>query len=133
MTPLQVASSFVEAINSQAIDTMAELMTEDHVFIDSDGTEVPGRERMREGWIGYFELVPDYRIEVNETFTRDQTVVFLGIARGTFSEAGVLKSENSWSVPAAWLALVEDQQVSVWQVYVNPEPMRRILDRIGAA
>jgi hypothetical protein len=133
MTPEQLATAFIAAINSQAIDTMADLMTEDHVFIDSDGTEVPGRERMREGWIGYFEMVPDYRIEVNETFTRDQTVVCLGIATGTFREAGVLKPENSWSVPAAWRALIEDQKVSVWQVYVNPEPIRKILDRIGAA
>ncbi len=133
MTPEQLATAFVTAINSQAADTMAELMTDDHLFIDSDGTEVPGRERMREGWIGYFEMVPDYRIEVNETFTRGQTVVFLGIATGTFNEAGVLKPENSWSVPAAWRALIEDQKVSVWQVYVNPEPMRKILDRIGAA
>ena len=133
MTPEQIATAFVTAINSRAIDTMAELMTENHIFIDSDGTRVPGRERMREGWISYFEMVPDYCIEVHETFTRDQTVVLLGIATGTFADAGVLKLENSWSVPAAWRALVEDQKVAVWQVYVNPEPMRKILDRIGGA
>ncbi len=64
MEPLKVALTFVEAINSGRAGELAALMTADHVFVDSDGTEVSGRERMREGWESYFAMVPDFRIEV---------------------------------------------------------------------
>jgi len=53
MTPEEVARSFVDAINSQRLDRLTELMTDDHVFIDSDGSEVSGRQRIREGWKNY--------------------------------------------------------------------------------
>jgi hypothetical protein len=130
MTPEEVAASFVEAINAQKIDELSELMTENHVFVDSDGTEVSGRQRMREGWKSYFAMVPDYEILVKETFSRAETVVFLGVAQGTFSQGGALRADNHWSVPAAWRAVVEGSRVAVWQLYVNPEPMQRIVERI---
>jgi ketosteroid isomerase-like protein len=75
MTPEEVVFAFVEAINSRRVDRISELMTHDHVFIESDGEEVAGRERMRDAWAAYFKMVPDYRIQVTETLTRDNTVV----------------------------------------------------------
>lgn len=132
MTPEEVAVSFVEAINSKQIDKLSELMTKDHVFINSDGTEYLGRERMSEGWVEYFAMVPDYRIEVKETLTRGNTVVLLGIATGTFSHQGTLDPMNHWSVPAAWRAVIDGDRISVWQLYVNTEQMRKILERLGS-
>jgi hypothetical protein len=60
-------------------------------------------------------------------------VVLLGFSEGTFCQNGVLKKENQWRVPAAWRAIVSGEGVAVWQLYVNPEPMQRILERIGAS
>lgn len=131
MKPLKAALSFVEAINSQQINKISELMTFDHVFIDSDGTRISGRERMQAGWEKYFLLVPDYRINVEETFVKDKTVILLGIATGTFSYKGVLDQKNRWSVPAAWRVVIVDGRVSVWQLYVNIEPMLKIMKRLG--
>jgi hypothetical protein len=131
MTPEEVALAFVEAINSTRAENLAGLMTRDHVFIDSDGTEVRGRERMRQGWAEYFAMVPDYRIEVAEKFARDDTVVLLGTATGTFHENGVLNPENRWAVPAAWRVVVDGDKVAVWQLYVNVEPMLEIMKRLG--
>ena len=132
MTVQEIALSFVEAINTRNVSRLSELMTVGHMFIDSDGSETAGRERMRLGWMDYFAMVPDYRIEVKDVFTRSDTVVLLGFAEGTFSQNGVLKGENHWRVTAAWRAIVSGQGVAMWQVYVNPEPMRNILERIGA-
>jgi ketosteroid isomerase-like protein len=130
MTVLDIARSFVTAINAGDINRLAELMTADHTFIDSDGQEYSGRDRMRSGWIDYFSMVPDYKIEVTDTFYNDNLVVFLGMAEGTFSEAGKLKPENHWRVPAAWRAVVANNKVSRWQLYVNPVPMFKIFNRI---
>jgi ketosteroid isomerase-like protein len=41
---------FLERINQHDADKLAELMTEDHIFIDSLGQSVRGRENMRSGW-----------------------------------------------------------------------------------
>ena len=133
MTPTEVALSFVEAINSGDPDRISELMTENHVFVDSDGSEHRGREGMRLGWERYFSMVPNYRIHVKDVFSRDDTVALLGVAEGTFDQDGDLKSENHWLAPAAWRVVVENGQVAVWQLYVNPQRMAEILDRIESA
>jgi len=44
------------------------LMTPGHRFVDSLGGVTEGREKMRAGWVGYFRMVPDYSIVVEETF-----------------------------------------------------------------
>ena len=132
MTATEVARLFVDAINSGNPDRLSELMTKDHVFVDSDGSEHCGREQMRDGWKSYFSMVPDFRIHVEDTFARDNTVVLLGVAEGTFDQNGALKPENHWVVPAAWRLVVEAGLVAVWQLYVNPEPMVEISKRIEA-
>ena len=133
MTPTEVAYSFVEAINSSDPDELAKLMSDNHTFIDSDGSVHPGRGEMRRGWKDYFSMVPDYRIQVKDTLSRDDTVALFGVAEGTFEQDGNLKPENHWVVPAAWRVVVEDEKVAVWQLYVNPEPMVKILNRIRAS
>jgi hypothetical protein len=130
LDPVSVARAFVEAVNAGSVVRLAALMTEDHVFVDSDGAEYRGKSRMVPGWGEYFAMVPDYKIIVRETFAASGTVMMAGEAEGTFAQAGVLKPENHWNVSAAWRAVVRDGKVAVWQLYVNPEPMANILKRI---
>jgi hypothetical protein len=128
----EVAAAFAGAISSHDIEGLSELMTDDHVFIDSDGTEVRGLHKMRKGWREYFMMVPDFSIIIEKTLSRNDTVVFLGRSEGTFVQGGVLKPENHWSVPSAWRVAVRGRRVAVWQVYVNPEPLKSILERMNA-
>ena len=132
MTPKQVAIKFAEAISSRYVDALYELMTEDHTFIDGMGQTVSGRERMRDGWRGYYSMVPDYAIEVTEAFESGNTVAMLGEAFGTFSSDGTIKKENFWKVPAAWRAVIDGDKVRQWQVYADNEPIREIMRREGA-
>jgi hypothetical protein len=131
--PEKVAVSFLDAINSHDVDRLCELMAEDHIFIDADGTRLCGRQKMKQAWVRYYTMVPDYRIRVDETYLAENRVVFLGTAEGTFSQGGILLPENHWSVPAAWKAVIDGSRVAVWQLYVNQEPMRKILDRMRDA
>jgi uncharacterized protein (TIGR02246 family) len=132
MTVADVALAFVEAVNSGDADRLSDLMTEHHVFVDADGSEHAGREEMREGWRGYFAMVPDFRIDVEDTFARGETALMSGHASGTFVQDGVLKRENHWMVPAAWRVVVEDDRVAIWQLYVDPTPMIEIVKRMEA-
>jgi len=118
---------FADAINHQSPDKLCELMAEEHVFIDSLGTRVEGRAAMRQGWEGYFRMVPDYTITIHDTFVKGPIVVMLGTAQGTYSLNGVLTPENRWSTPAAWRALILGSCVVEWQVYADNEPIRQIM------
>jgi len=59
---IDVVEAFIAAINRRSPAEIAELMTEDHTFVDSRGRVESGREHMTAGWDGYFRLFPDYRI-----------------------------------------------------------------------
>ena len=144
-----VARAFVNAINRQDLEGLAGLMTPGHRFVDSLENVVEGREKMRAGWVGYFRMVPDYSIVVEEIYKAGpstalrsaqddklnlrsaQVVVMLGKARGTYSTDGELKAENRWETPAAWRAVVEGGLVAEWRVYADNEPMRKLMRQAG--
>jgi uncharacterized protein (TIGR02246 family) len=125
--PRAILQAFVNAINRQSPEEIASLMTEDHAFIDSLGTKVVGREAMKKGWKGYFGMVPDYTITVEETFGEGPVVVMIGTAQGTYSSGGPAKPENRWHTPAAWRAVVRGTLIAEWRVYADNEPIRRLI------
>ena len=119
-SPVTVAHAFTGAINRQNPDELAMLMTEDHLFVDSLGNRVQGREAMRAGWRGYFSLVPDYTITVEETYAAGGIVVMLGMAQGT-------TNGGRWQTPATWRADIRGSQIASWRVYADNEPIRKLL------
>lgn len=125
MTPLETVHAFVNAINRQNVDELAQLMTEDHVFIDSLGAVVPGRDNMKAGWASYFEMVSDYTITIEEAFSEGSAVILLGIALGTYVG-------ETWSTPAAWRATVRGDRVAEWRVYADNEPIRELMRKSTA-
>jgi ketosteroid isomerase-like protein len=58
----------MDRINRRDVDALAELMTDDHAFIDSLGQSVRGREKMRAGWRGYYSFCADYWVSHAEIF-----------------------------------------------------------------
>jgi ketosteroid isomerase-like protein len=126
-----IAHAFVGAINTGNADEIARLMPEDHVFVDSDGTPTHGRATMQEGWRQYFRMFPDYKISVEETLSRGPVVVMLGTADGTYAVGGKLLPENHWSVPAVWRAVIRDNAVLEWRVYVNVGAITEIISKHG--
>jgi ketosteroid isomerase-like protein len=114
----QIVQDFVNAINEHNVDKICLLMTDDHKFIDSQGNEAIGRDKMRAGWIGYFQLFPDYKIEITEIFVNGDTVAAFGFAGGTFQGLSD-KKENYWRLPASWKAIIKNGKIQLWQVYVD--------------
>ncbi len=128
-SPQTLAESFVRAINIRDVDAICSLMTPEHRFIDSLGNVVEGREKMRAAWAGYFGIVPDYSIAVDETHCAGSVVVMLGEARGTYAPGGKLAPENHWKTPAAFRARIEAGKVAEWRVYADNEPIRQCVAR----
>src|SRR2546427_10114013 len=121
--------SFIDRINAHDVEGLAELMSDDHTFIDAHGNQVSGKKKMTAGWRGYFEWFPDYCIEVNEVFegkdalgsdeasgvvkAREdgETFALFGFAGGSFKG----KQSECWRLPAAWKASVKDGRGAPWQ------------------
>ncbi len=119
-----VAQAFLRAINRQDVEGLVALMAPDHRFVDSLGNVVAGREKMRAGWLGYFKMVPDYSIAIEESFCDGPVVLMLGVAEGTYAPDGNMKPENRWKTPVALRAQVEDGLVTEWRVNADNEPLR---------
>lgn len=110
------AEEFVARINTADVAGLAELMTEDHRFIDATGQAHSGRERMTQGWRQYFALAPDYCIEIEDMVVGSDRVALFGWASGTCNN-------TPWRIPAAWKAVVRDGLIEEWRIYADVEPM----------
>lgn len=113
-----VFQNFVDAINEHNVDALCSLMTENHKFIDSQGNETAGKEKMRGAWTVYLQWFPDYKLEITDIFINGDTVAAFGFAGGTFQGQGD-KKENYWHLPAAWKAIINAGKIELWQVYAD--------------
>lgn len=116
--PGQIVRDFANSINEHNVEKICRLMTDEHKFIDSQGNEITGKEKMREGWIGYFQLFPDYKIEIEKLFVDRDTVAAFGFAGGTYKGLSD-KKENYWHLPASWKAVIKEGRIDLWQVYAD--------------
>ncbi|MGA2005163.1 MAG: nuclear transport factor 2 family protein [Terriglobales bacterium] len=128
--PIETVLAFVAKINDHDPDGLVALTTDDHVFVDSLGNQLRGRDKMRAGWQSYFKMCPDYRVSHEEIFRNGATVAVFGFAGGTISVQGKLSDENRWQIPAAWMVSVRDGRVSEWRVYADNKPVYDILNRM---
>jgi len=126
---INIVNAYIEAINNASIDRICGLLTEDHVFIDSQNNKSIGVEKMRVGWTCYFEMFPDYKIEIIETFVNDTTICLLGFASGTYKNLKNKENSNFWRIPAAWKVIVKDNKIGWWQVYADNIIVMDIINR----
>ena len=110
--PKLTALQFNEYINSQDIDGLSSLMTEDHVFIDRQGEIDRGKESMTKGWVDFFNAFPDYRNTFLTVKAQGNTVVLYGYATW---EKG---SEPDYAI---WTARIESGLVAEWRIYEDTE------------
>ncbi len=127
MNNIEVVKAFMSAVSAHDLDALTRLMSEDHIFIDSLGNSVHGRDKMIAGWKQYFAFCPDYWLSHEEFLERDPLVAVFGTAGGTIAAEGKLPTENSWRVAAAWLAKVENGRVKEWRVYADNKQVYEIL------
>jgi ketosteroid isomerase-like protein len=125
----KVVLDFVEAINNGNVDKIYDLMTDNHLFIDSQDNRVIGKENMKQAWVGYFALFPDYKIEINKILEEDSFVCILGYASGTYKNLKNKNDRNHWRIPAALTAIVKGNQIKVWQVYADNSMVLEIIKK----
>lgn len=120
--PEEITLKFVELINAQDPDGLAELMTEDHTFIDSAGEVERGRDVMRKGFAEYFSSFPNYRINVSKVCTSGDAVAIVGKSTGSHVPAELEPEET-----VLWIARIRDGLVAEWRIYTDLEQVKKNL------
>jgi ketosteroid isomerase-like protein len=117
-----VARAFNDCINARDLAGLTALMTDDHTFVDSEGSTTTGRDACVEAWRGFFASFPDY-CNVFDTVTSEGDSVYIAGR----SEC----SEPELAGPALWRAVVHDGRVAHWQIYVDSPHARSELGLVG--
>lgn len=118
--PRPVIDHLLDRINARDAEGVAELLADEHRFIDAMGREIIGREAMFEAWRGYFAVFPGYAIDAEMILADGDRVAIFGVASGSNDHA-------SWSTRAAWYARVDGEHVGEWRVYCDVQAQLRAL------
>jgi ketosteroid isomerase-like protein len=128
MNSEDVFNRFTQAINAHEIDTMLDLMSDDHIFTDATDNAVVGKETLYSSWKYYFECFPDYNVEIDEAISYGDYVAAFGYASGTFRGMKTADGFNFWRLPLAIKAEISDGKVRLWQVYADTKIPSEIIE-----
>ena len=117
--PKLVPLQFNECINNQDLDALALLMTDDHAFIDHEGTVSQPKQAMVQAWKQFFEMLPKYRNTFNRVQSKDDLVAIRGFAYWS--------AEKPYD-PVIWTATIVNDLVREWHLYADTEANRRQFD-----
>jgi len=113
----QTIMAFLDRINAHDVDGILGMLAEDYRFVNSAGDHFTGREFMRREWEAQFRQHPDFRIRVERIVADDSAVAVFGWSEGTYAPDGVMRDENRWEVPAAFLGIARGAEVVHWQTF----------------
>jgi hypothetical protein len=125
MTNKEIILAFVNAINNHDVDKIYDLMTDDHIFIDGSGGQHTGKTGMKEGWQNYYELFPDYKIQITDVVEDNSIIGLFGSASGSYKDIKI--GSNFWKTTAGWKAIVKNKKILHWQVYCDYTALMEII------
>ena len=120
---------FADAINRGDLDKMVDLMSDDHTFVDSRDNKTIGKENLMQAWKGYFNLFPDYKIEITGMLQKKSLFYLVGYAGGTYMNLTNENNSNCWRIPVAWRVIIKKNKVQYWQVYADNGVVLEIVNR----
>ena len=118
---MMLALRFNERINARDLEGLSNMMTEDHLFIDSENDIDEGKEVMTEGWRNFFANYPDYRNIFPQVFVRENLVIMVGYSTCSY---------DPLDGPAIWTVMVHNGLISEWRVYKDRAQNRENLNLI---
>jgi uncharacterized protein (TIGR02246 family) len=122
-SPEKIVIKFVDRINAHDVDGLAAMMTEDHMFVDSDGDVAQGRDVMRKGWVDYFTNYPEYKIHISKICKSGKAVAILGATSGSHVAPEIEAQET-----VIWLAKIENGLVAQWCIYTDIDQIKKQQD-----
>ena len=113
-----IVMSFNDCISRRDLGGLSNLMTDDHVFIDSGNNTIAGKERCVEAWRAFFATFPDYRNHFERVLSVDSEAVIVGHS---------VCSDVRLAGPALWTAKMKGELIAEWRVYEDTSANRALL------
>jgi hypothetical protein len=114
-----IALQFNDYINNQNLNGLVNLMTGNHVFIDSANNRITGKSNNEANWRKFFELFPGYRNIFEAVRSTDLAVIMRGYS--------VCPDDRLNNSRAIWVARIVGGKVDEWHVYFDTEENRKFL------
>ena len=102
---------YVARINAHDAKGIVALCTRDHVLTDSLGSRLSGLDRLERGWLGYFSLFPDYRVELHAIASTGDVVVACGSAAATHAPSGAAWRSSFRSMKKSDLQIIRQCRI----------------------
>ena len=118
---------FIARINSHDVEGIITLCAHAHRFVDGLGQVLTGYDQLRVAWSGYFNLFPDYQIDIESLAVAGEVVLAAGSASSPAAPG--TPTAQRWRIPAAWRAEVRGGLLALWQVYADNKPVFELLAR----
>ena len=119
LDPTLIVRQFNECINNKDLVGLTKLMTDDHAFIDRDGTETKTKKVMTQNWRKFFEMVPDYKNTFTKIESTQDMVTIIGYA---------FWSKGQPLDHIIWTANISNDLIKEWRIYEDTELTRQILN-----
>jgi hypothetical protein len=120
-TPESIVRSFIRRINAHDPEGLVRLCTPGHIFTDSLGHRLTGRAALLPAWRGYFRSSRTTEFGFRRS---SLAAMSCGVRLSAATLAGPTDlTASSWSVPAAWRAVVRHGLVAQWQVFADNKPV----------
>lgn len=115
---METVLRFNEYIASRDLTGLVEMMTDDHVLIDTAGHRVEGKAACIEAWRSFFEAFPDYHNVFDRLVQRADDISVAGASHC---------SDPRLAGPALWSARTSSGRVREWRVWVDTAENRKQL------
>jgi ketosteroid isomerase-like protein len=119
MTMKDTVLKFIDRINAHDVDGIMNLVSPAYEFVNSSGEHFRDRQFIRETWEAQFRNHPDYQIRVQRVIADSEGVGVFGVASGTYAPDGVMREEDEWEVPSAFLIIARDGMVTYFESFAD--------------
>lgn len=116
-----IALQFNNCINNADIEGLADLMTENHVFIDMENNQIEGKSNcISTACNPFFKLFPNYQNIFEKIISKEDSIVIM-------QGYSISSDERLNNLRAIWFAEIQDDKVSLWRIYSDTEDVRSML------
>ena len=119
--PKSIALQFNECITNADLNGLSNLMTEDHIFIDTANNRIKGKDNnIVQAWQPFFNRYPGYRNIFENIVVRGSTVIMQGYS--------ICSDEILNNIHAIWIAEIIKNKVGAWHIYSDTKANRELFD-----
>jgi len=104
----RIALQFNDCISTKDIEGFEQLMSDNHIFIDTGNNVANGKQTCLTIWKGFFNIFPDYKNVFKIIVTSNNLVIMIGYS---------VCSDRRLNGPAIWTAKITDKKISEWRIY----------------